>query len=384
MPLITSFGDFGTNDFIEYWTAFRLFISQSNPYDPALMEQLQRPLGWSEQTPLMMWNPPWLLLIMAPILMLDFPQAATAWLLMNLVLLAAITYFCFDLIGFSSLSRLQKILSLPVVLSFFPLYTSFAVGQLGVLLTFSFIGAIWAIIRKKLLIGAICLALWSVKVHLFIPIAVFLFFKSLRNRELWPFFIGAFIALGMLVLGTEYYHPGATYQWRNAFSTSTQAANVVVVKQWVTATLTSGIRLIFADRSNLPSWPMVVVPGTAIITIALSTIRLGSKLGYLEGSFLTALVSTTFGPFGWVFDFTILLPGYFVCVLRSLAPSVNPSLSRRVALIAPLLFVQLIGWTCRPFITEHHLYMWFPPAISAATVYWFLQSRLHFRKSLQG
>lgn len=53
MPVMTSFGQFGTNDFIEYWTAFRLFFSQLNAYDSALIEQLQRPLGWSEPTPVM-------------------------------------------------------------------------------------------------------------------------------------------------------------------------------------------------------------------------------------------------------------------------------------------------------------------------------------------
>ncbi len=375
MPLITLFGQFGTNDFIEYWTAFRLLISQTNPYDPALMQQLQQTLGWSEQNPLMMWNPPWLLVIMAPILMLDFPQAATAWLLLNLVLLASIIFFCLDLIGFSSLSRLQRYLSIPITLSFFPLYTSLAVGQLGVLLAFAFIGAIWSIIQKRRFFGTCCLALWTVKIHLFIPIAVFLFLRSLRNHELWTFFIGALLVLGMILLETEYYHPGAIHQRSNAFSASKQSANVIVVERWESATFTCGARLLFSDGDHLPVWLMFFVPAAAIITTALVTIRLGSRLGYLEGSFLSALFSMTLGPFGWVFDFTILLPGYLTCVVRSLAPSIQVSVTRRVALITPLLFVQLFGWICRPLLKEHHLYMWFPPMLSLATAYCLLRSR---------
>lgn len=372
MPLINSFGDFGTNDFIEYWTAFRLFINQLNPYDPALMEQLQRPLGWSGPTPLMMWNPPWLLLIMAPILMLDFPHAATAWLCINLGLIGAINYFCIDLVGFRSISRLQKYLCIPLTICFFPLYISLAVGQLGVLLAFAFIGAIWAIINKRTLLGALCLALWTLKVHLFVPVAVFLFFKSLRNPALWIFFAGGIAALSVMVLGTEYLNPGVTHAWMAAFSPSHQTSNLVVVQQWQSATLTGGIRLLFADGDLIPLWPAIYVPAIAIIGVALCSIRLGSRLGYLEGALLSALCSMIFGPFGWVFDFTILLPGYLVGTLIALASKPSRTGRKRTFILVYPLLVQLIGWLCLPFLKEHHVYMWFPPAVALGVFFYHL------------
>lgn len=368
MPLITSFGDFGTNDFIEYWTAFRLFISQSNPYDPALMEQLQRPLGWSESAPLMMWNPPWLLLVMAPILMLDFPEAATAWLLTNFALLGGIIYFCLDLLGVPSLSRTQKYLSIPLALTFFPLYTSLAVGQLGVLLAFAFIGAVWSIIKNRLIFGSFCLALWTIKVHLFAPIAVFLFFKSLRNPELWRSLAGGIGALVAMILATEYLHPGVTRDWFNAFPPSNHSSNVVLVQQWQSATLTGGIRLLFADGDLIPFWPSIYVPAVAMIGVALYTIYFGSRLTYLNGSLLAALCSMTFGPFGWVFDFTILLPGYLICALHPSHLRTHPTIGRRFLDVLPLLIPQAVGFCSLPFLREHHLYMWFPAVMLLVAV----------------
>ena len=35
-------GSFGTLDFIQYWSAWRLMSNGQNPYDPALMYELKR------------------------------------------------------------------------------------------------------------------------------------------------------------------------------------------------------------------------------------------------------------------------------------------------------------------------------------------------------
>jgi hypothetical protein len=70
----------GTNDFIEYWTAFRLFIANRDLYDPALMATLQHSQGFSAEPPLMMWLPPWALLVLAHYLFLILRKGALLWL----------------------------------------------------------------------------------------------------------------------------------------------------------------------------------------------------------------------------------------------------------------------------------------------------------------
>ena len=92
----------GTNDFIEYWSAYQLFLGDKNPYDPVLMLEIQRSLKDSVTTPLMMWNPPWLLFFMAPILSFSFGTAASLWFAMNLLFATGAILFTLQALGAES------------------------------------------------------------------------------------------------------------------------------------------------------------------------------------------------------------------------------------------------------------------------------------------
>jgi hypothetical protein len=371
IKMTTYFGQFGTNDFIEYWTAFRLFISQQNPYDPQLMLPLQQQQGSSATMPLMMWNPPWLLVLMGPILMLDFPQAATAWLVGNLLLLGAIIFLCLDILScVSEVSRSQKYLSIPIVLIFFPLYNSLAMGQLGVLLAFGFVGTIWSIVRKKRLIGGCFLALWTIKVHLFIPIAVFLLCKSFRDCELWYHFLSGVLVVTILICCSEFINPSVTHSWLTAFSPSEINPSVTPVNLWKAATLTGGLRILLSKNNIAPVWPMWVVPLIGILTVITVTLCVENKnhpqqakksqhISYLEGSIFAALISLIFGPFGWLFDFTVLLPGYLITTLLPLGNTDGYENARWCSRAAIVL--QGLMWALSPVIHSHEYWLWFPP-----------------------
>src|SRR5215207_2467165 len=62
------FPQFGENDFIEYWATYQLHSRGADPYHPALIAAVERAQGWPEAQPLMMWNPPWALVILSPVL----------------------------------------------------------------------------------------------------------------------------------------------------------------------------------------------------------------------------------------------------------------------------------------------------------------------------
>lgn len=83
------FGFIGSNDFVEYWAAGRLLLAGENPYDPEALLAVERAVGWPKTKPLMMWNPPWTLLLVAPFALLPFKVGVLAWLLTNIVLLMA-------------------------------------------------------------------------------------------------------------------------------------------------------------------------------------------------------------------------------------------------------------------------------------------------------
>ncbi len=166
--------NFGSNYFIEYWSAFRLFFGQSNPYEPERMLVLQNQPGWTAQNPLMIWNPPWLLLILWAFLCRDFSTAASIWLAVNTIFVFLIVLFSLDLLKSYRITCSKQLLSILRTLSFLPLCESLKIGQLVAFPGFVFIDAIWAIQQGKRLVAALFIALLSIRIHLFIPLGAIL------------------------------------------------------------------------------------------------------------------------------------------------------------------------------------------------------------------
>src|SRR6266478_31527 len=69
-----------TLDFVEYWAAGRLCLAGSNPYSWYDMLALEKSVGMKpnhspetgEETPLMMFNPPWTLVFVMPLALPSF------------------------------------------------------------------------------------------------------------------------------------------------------------------------------------------------------------------------------------------------------------------------------------------------------------------------
>src|SRR5262249_18059459 len=67
------------NDFIEYWSAARLFVTGINPYSQSEMLHIERSLGWGPPQALPMLNPPWVLPLIAPLAALPFRTSQILW-----------------------------------------------------------------------------------------------------------------------------------------------------------------------------------------------------------------------------------------------------------------------------------------------------------------
>jgi hypothetical protein len=71
--------EFGTIDFVQYWSAYQLMISGRNPYDPQLTLATQCAVGLHCEYPRTTYTPPWLWVVMSPVLMHSFATAAALW-----------------------------------------------------------------------------------------------------------------------------------------------------------------------------------------------------------------------------------------------------------------------------------------------------------------
>ncbi|TMA67600.1 MAG: hypothetical protein E6J73_02080 [Deltaproteobacteria bacterium] len=73
------------NDFIAYWAAARLLLTNGNAFLPAEQLEMQRSAGWTGSTALLMYYPPWTLSVFLPFGYFDYDTAQTLWFLQNSV-----------------------------------------------------------------------------------------------------------------------------------------------------------------------------------------------------------------------------------------------------------------------------------------------------------
>ena len=83
--LISNFryGEYGSLDFIQYWTTNKLYLENKNPFDVSLIGPLQLSLGRKDI--LFCWNPPWTLTLLSSLLFFSFSTSAKIWYFFNIL-----------------------------------------------------------------------------------------------------------------------------------------------------------------------------------------------------------------------------------------------------------------------------------------------------------
>ena len=224
----------GTLDFMEYWSAWHLMSSGQNPYDSGLMYATQVELGASEGLPVMMWNPPWTAVLLAPILQMPFGQAALLWFVSQLFLLCGLVA-----LSLHSAPGGRAPLSLcgAVAVCFLPVMDSLMWGQTGLLIAFGV--AVFASLERRshLALAGAGLAILSVKPHLFIlaPVPGLLWFAQISREGRRSLCFGGGLFLLFLLCLTLIIEPRSIEWWFEALQRTPQHPGVVSRESWQTA-----------------------------------------------------------------------------------------------------------------------------------------------------
>ena len=125
------FGPTMMNDFVEYWAAGALNLSGRNPYDPVLMLELQRSVGYAGDRALLMLNPPPVLTLVMPFGALPYRPAALLWLLLNT---AALVWSCTILWDLAGGPRRLRWVAYICGVVFLPTLLALLLGQISILL----------------------------------------------------------------------------------------------------------------------------------------------------------------------------------------------------------------------------------------------------------
>lgn len=326
---------FGTRDFIAFWAGIRVFLQGGNPYDDLLVFAVQKPIHPQLVEAQVFLNPPWAILPMLPLGYFSFSPSSLLWILCNLCFWVGATLGILVILKGDLTQRavcgLVGVLSMP---AFFNVW----MGQLSLAILVASFGAMVGYRTKRDALVGFCLALLMVKPHLVFLFGLAVGLEFIRERR-WRIPLWFMVFFGSMCIFPLLVRSGIYHEWLGReFSPL----------QWQTATVSALIRyVVLLLTGEVPSWPAYFMPLTGGVVFAVWYLgrgrRIETDLWFQSFSFLL-LVSVICAPYGWLYDFCLLLPAQLFLVHDVLRSSV--SIYRRNLVIGLVLFSQLgIGLT---------------------------------------
>ncbi len=340
------YGDVGTVDFASYWAALRALAAGADPYDPAAVGPIQAALG-REGPPVIMYNPPWTLGYLAPVLALPLSWGAACWMLATLVALGAVVAWGLRELG-------APPLAVVAAFAFHPLVSIVMWGQSTTLAAVGLSGAWVALVTRRDLVAGLFLALATTKPHLALPFGLAALWTAVVERR--PrILVGAVAGLLpplALVLALS---PGVLGDWLASFSALRASDAAVASTDYHTASLASQLIAqtgIEAFRWAIPALGLALTAGWLLRVREVPWARAGPWL--LGLGFLAA-------PFGWFYDMTALVWLHVLAVAAGLRTA-HP---RPIAAALAVQVASVGGWAVGVLDSQDD-YWWVPLGLIAA------------------
>jgi hypothetical protein len=344
LRLLRDAGAVPLGDFIEYWSAARVFLQGGNPYSATDLLSVQHSIGLKESVPLRMWNPPWLLPLLLPLSASSYWISRAVWYVISLTSIFGIAlWFWIHLGG----SRSWLWISSVATLSFFPVLSALFLGQISPLVLIGLWGFIWALGRKRPLIAGAFLLLIGAKPHLLYLLWLILALWIIKSRN-WKILSGSAIAFAGSSLVAVAIDPLIFTQYLQAITSSSGPV--------IWRTPTWGLALLWL----FPGIPWLrFVPSLLAIPIALLLWRKWQADFCWDRHFPTIiLLSVTSNSFTWTFDWLVLLPIVLFILIQF---DRNPR--HEWCLLACLALIFLLT-SATAIITHNYFYtLWLPPAL---------------------
>lgn len=341
----------GKGDFRAYWSASYLLAHGQNFADENTLLATQHELtGFDKDYAMKTWNPPWVLVWLIPYSWVGFDVAANLWLMTNIMSLLLSVVVSWQMF-FPTNDNAQKWLWLPLVTAvLFPsTIVSLLLGQVNLLVLGGLVGFLAFYRQRKDLTSGLFLALTTFKPHLVYLVVPVLLFHSFRQKR-WGVLSGF---LGLLLSSTAVafiLRPGLVAE----YSQGTAAGNLLA---WETATFVT-----FVSLKTGWWWVRLVAVGLLPLVL-LAWFYWGEKWNLVKVAQVGTLVSIITMPFGWSYDFVLLL----LPLTQVLVWMITKNLPDGEKLI--LVFVLLgtyVAYYFQRVATPSELYFfWVPLAIAA-------------------
>lgn len=349
----------GTRDFVQYWSAWRLLQQGINPYDAALMHSVQASVGQPPGITTMMWNPPWVPVLLSPILDLPFETAALVWFVCNLSIMLVVGACIPRALGYQS----PPLWVYGAGACFLPCIDCLKWGQLSLVHTLGFVLFLYCVRNTWYLLTGVVTALLMSKPHLFVLCIVpgFFWFVGLKKTSRQALIVGAGMATITLTAITLLYCPNAFAWWMEGIRGPTTGLGVVSVREWQTATLATIVRtVIWSSTGSPPDWPLWAFPLLGgVLTAAYFRVR-RQPIVWSDSAPALLCLSCLFASYGWFYDQSVLIVSHFYLLCRA-AGDCSPR--ARYVTLAGLAVIQgtIIAINLLT-VSAQHYYVWVPAA----------------------
>jgi len=352
-PLLTSEKWLQVDDTVEYWAAGRLNLSGANPYSPEGLAPLENQAGRFFQVPVMMWNPPYTLVIAMPLAALPYPVSRLVWLILNVVLLALGAEWTWRVYAGP---RRYRWLAWLLCFAFIPTLNAIGSGQIAILLFVGAAGFLFYQREGKLWQAGMVAALMAVKPHSLYLFWVILLLWALSRRR-WPALLGA---IGALAIGTaiaSLFNPPLVGQYLHAITSFPPL-------DWATPTLGGLLRLLLGTER---SWLQFAAAPVGLAWALWRWRKCRQQWDWSEQMPLLVAVSLVTAAYGWSCDLVV-----FLLAPLQVAASLTRTRDLRTAAIVFGSYAAITGVSVALHGRVNDFwFMWLAPALLA----WYLLAR---------
>lgn len=297
-------------DFVEYWCAGRLFLDGQNPYEPDLLQPMQRALDDRIIKAVMMWNPPWALPLTLPFAALPWRLGQLLWLAVQLAAVLLSVDWLWRLYGGSPRYRWVSWL---LGLMFAPTYFLLFVGQISGLLLLGIAGFLHFWRKDRPILAGGMAVLTALKPHHLALFALVLLLEALHDRRTRRVILTGAAILVVCSLLPLLWITEVWQQYREALHRPT-SATFESMEDFEHDTI--GYWL----RQRVPGQPFVAMfmpLGVAVIAVVICWYRQRHSWNWQENLPWLIIVSMLVTPYGaWAFDMVLLLvPLIYLAVL---------------------------------------------------------------------
>jgi hypothetical protein len=350
-----TYGSPGTSDFIEYWTAGKLLRQGENPYDWPKLRELQIDEGLPPDElpydlPIIMWNPPWLLVWLYPLLLLPFLTAAQVWILLNSILILLASSLIWRTIDSGS----QRPLGIAWVAAalFVPSLLTLRMGQMSSVILLGVAGFLYFASRNRDFLAGVFLTLTTVKPHVVYLVLIAVFCWVVLERR-WKVIAGGAAALVPTLAILTIIWP----DWLAGYRIATAQPPLY----WQTASMGGILRRLIFNEEPFGQFLPAILGSMSIIAYWLLR-RPPFDWKVILGPLL--LISVPTAAYGWAYDQVLLMVPYLTIVLWLLDKDSFTPIQRALALAG---LIAIAGG----MVTENlygipEVFFFWPPLVLAA------------------